>query len=150
MNLNFPHTARLTDAEIDGLCIAMARSQSVRIINGRTADHRKNRSHLCLTQSQRQSLNGMKTGMNFEMNYFEAMRILDKVADGICYPEKIINQALEATGDIDGQGTPKRQRSEGVDCKVQEEATGRRQGRSIRVVAEDIVGHSQKAWSVVC
>lgn len=82
------------------------------------------------------------------MNYFDAMRILDRVADGTCYPEKIINQALEATGDIDGQGTPQRQRSAGVDCKVQEEATGRRQGRSLRVVAENIVGHSAKAWAI--
>jgi hypothetical protein len=82
------------------------------------------------------------------MNYFDAMRILDKVADGSTYPEKIINLALEITGDLDGQGTPKRFGSSGVDCKIQEEATGRRQGRSIRVVEQDFVGHSQKAWSI--
>lgn len=29
-----------------------------------------------------------------------AMRILDKVKDGIPYPEKIINMALELTGDL--------------------------------------------------
>lgn len=82
------------------------------------------------------------------MNYFDAMRILDKVYDGAIYPDKIINKALEVTGDLDGQGTPQRQRSEGVDCKIQEEATGRRQGRSLRVVAENIVGHSAKAWAI--
>lgn len=82
------------------------------------------------------------------MNYFDAMRILDKVTEGSTYPEKIVNSALEITGDLDGQGTPQRHRSSGVDCKVQEEATGRRQGRSIRVVAQDIVGHSEKAWAI--
>lgn len=82
------------------------------------------------------------------MNYFDAMRILDKVADGSTYPENIVNLALEITGDLDGQGTPQRQRSSGVDCKIQEEAIGRRQGRSIRVVAENIVGHSKEAWSI--
>jgi hypothetical protein len=82
------------------------------------------------------------------MNYFDAMRILDKVTEGLTYPEKIVNSALEITGDLDGQGTPQRQRSSGMDCKVQEEATGRRQGRSIRVVAENIVGHSKEAWSI--
>jgi hypothetical protein len=79
------------------------------------------------------------------MNYFDAMRILDKVTEGLTYPEKIINSALEITGDLDGQGTPKRQRSAGVDCKVQEEATGRRQGRSLRVVEQDFDRHSEKA-----
>lgn len=86
--------------------------------------------------------------MSFKMNYFDAMRILDKVYDGAIYPENIIDKALEATGDLDGQGTPERQRSEGMDCQIQKEATGRRQGRSIRVVAQDIVGHSKEAWSV--
>ena len=35
-----------------------------------------------------------------EMNWKEAMRILDKVKDGTPYPEKIINMALELTGDL--------------------------------------------------
>lgn len=34
------------------------------------------------------------------MTHAEAMRILDKVKDGIPYPEKIINMALELTGDL--------------------------------------------------
>lgn len=34
------------------------------------------------------------------MTYEIAMRILDKVKDGVPYPEKIINMALELTGDL--------------------------------------------------
>lgn len=34
------------------------------------------------------------------MTYKEAMRILDKVKDGVLYPEKIILMALELTGDL--------------------------------------------------
>lgn len=35
------------------------------------------------------------------MTYEMAMRILDKVKDGVPYPEKIINIALELTGDLE-------------------------------------------------
>ena len=34
------------------------------------------------------------------MTYADAMRILDKVKDGVPYPEKIILMALELTGDF--------------------------------------------------
>ena len=34
------------------------------------------------------------------MSHAEAMKILDKVKDGVPYPEKIINKALELTGDL--------------------------------------------------
>ena len=34
------------------------------------------------------------------MTYEMAMKILDKVKDGVLYPEKIINMALELTGDL--------------------------------------------------
>ena len=34
------------------------------------------------------------------MTYEMAMKILDKVKDGVPYPEKIINMALELTGDL--------------------------------------------------
>lgn len=34
------------------------------------------------------------------MTYEMAMKILDKVKEGIPYPEKIINMALELTGDL--------------------------------------------------
>lgn len=35
------------------------------------------------------------------MSYFEAMKILDKVREGVAYPEYVINQALILTGDLD-------------------------------------------------
>ena len=35
------------------------------------------------------------------MNHFTAMQILDKAREGKPYPTRIINQALELTGDID-------------------------------------------------
>tara|TARA_R110000868_G_C10501768_1_gene731252 strand:- start:429 stop:542 length:114 start_codon:yes stop_codon:yes gene_type:complete len=35
------------------------------------------------------------------MNYFDAMRILDQVKDGIQHPAHIIDQALQLTGDLD-------------------------------------------------
>jgi hypothetical protein len=34
------------------------------------------------------------------MTHAQAMRILDKVRDGVPYPEKIILMALELTGDL--------------------------------------------------
>jgi hypothetical protein len=34
------------------------------------------------------------------MTHAEAMRILDKVRDGVPYPIKIIRMALELTGDL--------------------------------------------------
>jgi hypothetical protein len=39
------------------------------------------------------------------MTYEIAMRILDKVRDGVIYPQWVIRKALELTGDIDGHGT---------------------------------------------
>ena len=35
------------------------------------------------------------------MTYFQAMRILDEVKEGIKHPEHIITKALRLTGDID-------------------------------------------------
>lgn len=35
------------------------------------------------------------------MTHMMAMKILDKVKDGVPYPEKIINMALEITGDLE-------------------------------------------------
>jgi hypothetical protein len=37
---------------------------------------------------------------NLEMTYEDAMKLLDKVKDGVPYPEKIIRMALELTGDL--------------------------------------------------
>lgn len=35
------------------------------------------------------------------MNYFEAMRLLDKVKEGVSMPLRLINEALILTGDLD-------------------------------------------------
>lgn len=35
------------------------------------------------------------------MSHKTAMQILDRVRDGVLYPEYIINQALRLTGDLD-------------------------------------------------
>lgn len=34
------------------------------------------------------------------MNYYEAMKLLDKVREGVSYPIHLINKALELTGDL--------------------------------------------------
>ena len=35
------------------------------------------------------------------MNYFEAMRLLDKVKEGVPFAIHLINKALELTGDLE-------------------------------------------------
>ena len=35
------------------------------------------------------------------MSYYDAMRLLDKVRDGVPFPIHLINKALELTGDLD-------------------------------------------------
>jgi hypothetical protein len=35
------------------------------------------------------------------MNYFEAMRLLDRVKEGVLIPLRLINEALILTGDLD-------------------------------------------------
>jgi hypothetical protein len=35
------------------------------------------------------------------MNYFQAMRLLDRVKEGVPYPVRLINLALELTGDLE-------------------------------------------------
>jgi len=35
------------------------------------------------------------------MNYFEAMRLLDRVKEGVPYSVHLINKALELTGDLE-------------------------------------------------
>ena len=38
------------------------------------------------------------------MNYFEAMRLLDRVKEGVPIPLRLITEALILTGDLDEQG----------------------------------------------
>jgi hypothetical protein len=35
------------------------------------------------------------------MNYYQAMRLLDRVKEGVPFPIHLINQALELTGDLE-------------------------------------------------
>jgi len=35
------------------------------------------------------------------LSYFEAMRLLDRVKEGVPYPVRLINLALELTGDLE-------------------------------------------------
>jgi hypothetical protein len=35
------------------------------------------------------------------MSHFEAMRLLDRVKEGVPFPLHLINQALELTGDLE-------------------------------------------------
>jgi hypothetical protein len=37
------------------------------------------------------------------MNYFEAMRLLDKVKEGVPYSRKLIDMALRLTGDLEDE-----------------------------------------------
>ena len=38
------------------------------------------------------------------MNYFEAMRLLDRVKEGVPIPLRLITEALILTGDLDEKG----------------------------------------------
>jgi hypothetical protein len=40
-----------------------------------------------------------------QVTYQTAMRILDKVRDGVHFPQSVILKALELTGDIDEHGS---------------------------------------------
>ena len=35
------------------------------------------------------------------MSHYEAMKLLDRVKEGVPYPVRLINQALELTGDLE-------------------------------------------------
>jgi hypothetical protein len=37
------------------------------------------------------------------MNYFEAMRLLDRVKEGVPYSRKLIDMALRLTGDLEDE-----------------------------------------------
>lgn len=83
------------------------------------------------------------------MNYEHAKAILDRVRDGIAYPSHTIQKALEMTGDIDGhiEGMDAGDRSTGVDQAVSQESNRGGEIGSLRLVADDLIRHSKKAWS---
>jgi hypothetical protein len=80
------------------------------------------------------------------MNHFTAMQILDKAREGEPYPTRIINQALELTGDIDESHAGVR--GEGMDQAPQAEGQGVGGKRSPFVVAQGVIRHSANSWSV--
>ena len=83
------------------------------------------------------------------MNYEHAKAILDRVRDGIAYPPHTIQKALEMTGDIDGhnQGMDEGVRSTGMDQALSQESDRRGEIGSLRLVANDLIRHSKKAWT---
>jgi len=84
------------------------------------------------------------------MNYEHAKAILDRVRDGIAYPAHTIQKALEMTGDIDEhiEGMDEGVRSEGLDQAVSAESDRGREIGSLRLVANDLIRHSKKAWTI--
>ena len=72
------------------------------------------------------------------MNHFEAHKILDKVLDGVHYPEQIINMALVLTGDLDEhkfKGMAANNGGERMDCQTWAQSSNARTQRSAAVVA---------------
>lgn len=58
------------------------------------------------------------------MNIPEANKILDRVRDGVAYPEHVINKALFMTGDMSDEhytAVESGMRSKGVDFQIQKE-----------------------------
>lgn len=74
------------------------------------------------------------------------MQILDKAREGEPYPTRIINQALELTGDIDESHAG--DRSARMDKTPQAEGQGDGGKRSPFVVAKGVIRHSADSWSV--
>ena len=83
------------------------------------------------------------------MNYEHAKAILDRVRDGIAYPNHTVQKALEMTGDIDGhiEGMDAGDRSTRVDQAVSQESDRRGEIGSLRLVANDLIRHSKKTWT---
>jgi hypothetical protein len=70
-----------------------------------------------------------------------ANSILSRLKDGEEFSQSVIRTALRDAGDLAPD------RSEGLDQAVQEESQGGREIRSIRMVAENLIRLSEKAWA---
>ena len=70
-----------------------------------------------------------------------ANSILSRLKDGEEFSQSVIRTALIDAGDLADDG------SKGLDQALQEEDSGGGQNRSISLVAENLVRHSQAAWS---
>ena len=87
---------------------------------------------------------GMRLGKNSKMNYAHrkiANSILSRLKDVEEFSQSVIRTALIDAGDLADYG------SERLDQALQEENSGSGQSRSIGLVAENLVRHSQAAWS---
>ena len=80
------------------------------------------------------------------MNYFTANQILDKAKDGKQYPDHIINQALELTGDFNESYVAVR--GEGMDQETPAKDKGSGGKRSSWVVAQGVIRHSADSWAI--
>jgi len=70
-----------------------------------------------------------------------ANSILARLKDGEEFSQSVIRTALRDAGDLAPD------RGQGLDQALQEEDSGSGQSRSISLVAENLVRHSQAAWS---
>ena len=70
-----------------------------------------------------------------------ANSILARLKDGEEFSQSAIDNALRDTGDLAPIG------SQGMDQEIQEESDGGGESRSIRMVAENLVRLSEKAWT---
>ena len=70
-----------------------------------------------------------------------ANQLLDKLKDGEKFSRLDVNRALRDAGDLAPDGC------EGMDQAVSQESDGGWESRSIRVVAENLVRLSEKAWA---
>lgn len=76
------------------------------------------------------------------MNKEDANKLLDAVKDGQPISRSEIDAALIATGDHAADG------GEGVDSEIPSESETDRESKSILMVAQDLIRHSENSWSV--
>ena len=69
-----------------------------------------------------------------------ANSILARLKDGEEFSQSVIRTALRDTGDLAPIG------SQGMGEEVQEEADGGGESRSLSMVAQNLIRHSEKAW----
>jgi hypothetical protein len=74
------------------------------------------------------------------MTHHEATAILNRVREGQQFSHFVITRALELTGDYEGDG------SAGVGAEIPQESERPWENESIRMVVNDLIRHSEKAW----
>lgn len=74
------------------------------------------------------------------MTRTEANKLLDQIRDGKLHNATNTRTALKVTGDIKDYG------GEGMDNEIQEESQGSWEAQSLRLVADNLIRHREKAW----